>query len=325
MRNVLFRIFWLLCLFPFPVSTSLSHTPFKLHTVLKNYRGGQIDLKKIPSNEIITVWILSKFGGSHYLEKRIKLEMHKNSTIEMVKSLISKQFPGNPPTDLQNLFFGFDQVQNSQKLFEISNNKILPLQLDLISGTKSYQKVKSVREALEGYVSSQIHDIFLSQQALRLLSSAPHTLPSLTSDPSQKNQTALVNETEALVVLPQSIAFMEMFEKFNQSVFDSHGVAIQKALEDEQDPTPPVLEGLKDATTDGLGYETIDEYLEAQSSLRRFLTTEFSFNRQILRSLVLYSLVWIVSDTASPLPPALTPFLPRLTDYMKLRSRGLGG
>jgi hypothetical protein len=291
MRNLSLQILWLLCLFPFPISTSVAHNPLKLHTMLKNYRGGALDLKKneIPSDEIVTVWILSKFGNSDFLEKRIKLDIHKNSTIGMVKSLVSEHFPGrDPPSELQNLFFGLQRVENSQKLFEISEKKIIPLQLDLISSVKKdYQKIKNVVEALEAYVALQIHDIFLSQTALRLLSPPA----------SSSSSFSILNETDAegATALPQSIAFMELFRKLNQSLFESQGTAIHKAVEAERELTSFPTDDLRDATIDGLGYETIDEYLDSSSKLRRFLTTELSFNRQILRSLVLYSLVWIVS------------------------------
>jgi hypothetical protein len=290
MRNLSLQILWLLCLFPFPISTSVAHNPLKLHTMLKNYRGGALDLKKneIPSDEIVTVWILSKFGNSDFLEKRIKLDIHKNSTIGMVKSLVSEHFPGNPPTELQTLFFGLHRVENSQKLSEFSEKKIIPLQLDLISSVKKdYQKIKNVVEALEAYVALQIHDIFLSQTALRLLSPPA----------SSSSSFSILNETDAegATALPQSIAFMELFRKLNQSLFESQGTAIQKAVEAERELTSFSTDDLRDATIDGLGYETIDEYLDSSSKLRRFLTTELSFNRQILRSLVLYSLVWIVS------------------------------
>lgn len=280
MRNFYFLISWFSLLFYLPVTISIVQSPLRVSLFAGKFRGDTIQRPESSSsfnrNSIpeISVWILSKFG-SNYLDRKLKLQVSPNATIEMIKEMISTQFPGKPPKELLNLYFGIKKVNNSQQLHEISHLRVIPLQLDLISGTNSYQNIRNVQEAVEAAVALQVHQTFLDHQIQQLLLSENGFL--------RNNST------------PLNVLFIELFQTLNSSIYDTHRDDLEKARDAEREPPslPPMV-NFRGATTDSLGYSSIDEYLNSKTYLERKFFTSLSMNKQIFRSLVLYSLVWLV-------------------------------
>jgi hypothetical protein len=314
MKSALSAVLFLVLCGDAPRLTSsllLSRTSFtKFPLPFSLYRGGAVtDLNPSPSlssslsplsepnqNPLIIISIISNFG-SKYLNQRMQFQMKRNQTVRELKEALSAQYPGHPPASLQNLYFGLQKLENnSQKLSEISQQRqrqgqgqgrrelrVLPLRLDLISGTTNYQNVRSVGEAVEAFVALEVHRSALARQMAQLL--APSSAPE-----ADKKVGSRSDESTSHSSRDDSLVSLQMFHDLNQTLFETHQSAIERALEIEREPS------LREGTTvDNLGYQTIDGYLDSRTSLQRFLETEFVFTSRLVRSLALYSLVWIVS------------------------------
>lgn len=266
---------------------SCLHLIYSLKLVQQNYylnkiRGGSI------GESSRTLLITSNYPIK-YLNRRISMKVKNSLNISDIKKLISSKYPGNPPESLQSIFYGLKELENKQTVNDISNLTVIPLQLDLISGTNVYSQFRNVREAIEAYVAIQIHLSSLSERISSLLSSSSsdnqqnnNETATADSDDEKKNQKQKKDT-------PQQIKYLKLFNELNQTIFEKYSEMIEKALKEEQNSsiqTPSIPE-----TTTG----SVDEYLKQKSPTSLFLARQFNLNQPIMKSLLFYSLVWIVS------------------------------
>lgn len=141
-----------------------------------------------------------------------------------LKEVIQEKFPGHPPTGLQKLYLESKIMQNDEILGHLTNKILLPIQLDLMSGTMLYNKTSvSLSKAIDAYISLSVHEAYLSNKLTEVITS-PSSLPS-------KRSSSLRN------MVPDSIKYRLLYKKLNESFYEAHGSEIKAALEAEENPS----------------------------------------------------------------------------------------
>eukprot|EP01038_Epipyxis_sp_PR26KG_P009423 gene9423-12696_t len=184
-------------------------------------RGGSISAEPIMNNgnvESITVIVSSSLGSS-FLDKKKKLSILNNETVADLKQQILLKFPGSPPIQLQKLYYGSTLLNDSVLVTNLTTLSPIPLLLDMITGTSAYNRTMSVSQAIEAYVSSLVHQSFVSEK-IRVFST-----PNLGEESTNSTRRS-----------PDSQFYRSLFNSINNSIYEKYKDDILEALERERNP-----------------------------------------------------------------------------------------
>lgn len=225
---------------------------------LMSISGGET--KSFENAEPSSVQVLvSTSVGSTFLDKKKKFVLSGNATIQDLKEQIHQKFPGSPPPALQRLFFGVRQVENHEMIRNISAMPIVPILLDMITGTSVYGKTLSVSQTIEAYVSTIVQQTYICDNLRTCF------------DDDSLNSSAILNQ-------PETSYYREMFNKLNESIHEKYHEDIKLALEEESEP-----ETVSADTIAWRGKTT------TRSPLSKLLAKEFDLNLRGLRNFFYYS------------------------------------
>lgn len=222
--------------------------------------------------------------GSTFLDKIKRFSISRNASVLELKQSIRDKFPGNPPTQLQRIFYGFKLLSNhSQKVGELTPSPQIPILLDMLSGTSGYNKTMSITQALEAYVSAQVHQTYLSLATQKVFSSrdsiTESELKSTTTASTSEQATAENGQMETLVL-------REIFDIMNKSVYEQYAEEIAVALEKEKEPEM--------IAADTIAWRR-GSALSERSPLQSAWAKQFDTNKQVALALVYYSVILVVS------------------------------
>lgn len=233
--------------------------------------------------------VVSTSLGSLFLDKKKKLTLPSNSTIGQLKEQLQVKFPGSPPSSLQRLFFGNRLLANHEVLNNLTTLPVVPLLLDMITGTSAYNKTLSVTQGIDAYVSSVVQLAYLGDMLTNALTSANPALT--TSNPSESG----LNDDENNIITTQqvmkTIYYRQLYEIVNASIYDMYAEDIAMALEDEKNP-----ETFAEDTKAWRGKDK-----KAKSPLVIAMAKEFDLNIRGLKNFVYFSIVLVVSSELYPL------------------------
>ncbi len=223
----------------------------------------------------ITVIVATSFGSS-YLDKSKRLSISRNTTILELKQLLSTKFPGSPPVQLQKLFYGLQSLKNADKIGNVTSAPQIPILLDMISGTSSYNTVLSVSQAIEAYVSLIIHQTYLSSVSQKIFSSR-HIL-----SPDSLNNEENSNENNI-----DSVTYRELFDVINRTVYNQYGAEIADALEREKEPEV--------VSPDTASWRQTSQNEIDKNPLTEAFVKQFDTNKQVALGLAYYSVILVVN------------------------------
>lgn len=182
------------------------------HVLLKiaNTRGGNGETDGSVEDIIISV-----FAGSRFLDRQKKIRMPRSASVGMLKAELQRQFPGNPPVMLQELYYGVRMLKNEDLISNITSTSPKSLTLDLLSGTGSYNRsAMSVTDAIDCIVALEVH-------------SAANSLLYAEICGGRKRE----NET-----LSRTILCRDLYNRINNSFYKTYSKEISAALVAERDP-----------------------------------------------------------------------------------------
>lgn len=147
-------------------STKIIRSPARIRRSIIQLRGGLSDA------ETPTSVLVSTSFGSHFLDKKKRLTILKNSTVAELKSQIHQKFPGSPPTELQNLYFTSRYLTDDDEVVSnITALSPIPIFLDMMCGTGVYNRTMSITQAIDAYVATIVQQSFLGDKMREILSS----------------------------------------------------------------------------------------------------------------------------------------------------------
>lgn len=210
-----------LVVFPLTECRSFVSSPGRTMRIL----GGSTEIEnREEKKENVNILVTTSIGTS-FLDKKKKFLLPSDTTVQDLKQMIHQKFPGTPPTSLQKLYYQSQLLANdSQTLHEVMDttggvSDQMPILLDMIVGTASYQKNFTVSQALEAYASSVVQLAYIGDK-LRSLSF---------------HEDVIENESDKSSVM-DSLYYRELFEMVNQSLFERYSEDITDALEREKNP-----------------------------------------------------------------------------------------
>eukprot|EP01041_Mallomonas_annulata_P000486 gene486-912_t len=244
---------------------------------IMSLRGGSTETTSAPqdvieppshSGDSCTV-IVSTTIGSSFLDKKKKLVIPKNSTIEDLKVQINKKFPGTPPISMQRLIFGLRKVEDNELVGNLTTISPIPLLLDVISGTSAYNKTMTISQALEAYSSLTIHQAYLGDQLARLFN----------KNYNQNSNQDNINSSSSVII--ETVAYRDMLESINTTLYSTYIEDIQDALEEEKEPEV--------ATTDTAAWRS--PLNKPKRPLAAAFAKEFDLNMKGFFGFVYYSIL----------------------------------
>lgn len=258
-------------------------------------RGGQMmeevnGKEEINEKEKYVTCIVSSNIGSTFLDKKKKIILPYNATIKDIKQQIQHKFPGSPPFSLQKLFFGIQKLDDSKLIHNITSISPIPLLLDIISGTSSYNKTMTISQAIEAYISLTVHQIYLGEQINQFYQK------SLTNTSSNNDDTI------------STAFYRDIFTSVNSSIYEQYSEDISDALIEEQDPEVISL--------DTIAWRGKGQIKKQQSPLAIALAKEFDLNIKGVKGFIYYTFllgvfaaIGTTSKGSSRLLLLMVPFL----------------
>lgn len=242
-----------------------------------SYRGGSVSIEEHESqndqsariSDSLNV-IVSTNIGSSFLDKKKKLILSRNSTVKDIKNQLHLKFPGSPPVSIQNLFFGLRLLHDDDIIGNLTTNSNapVPLVLDVITGTSSYNKTLTVSQALEAYASLSVHQSYLGQQF------------KLMFEKQQQQHQETGNES---IYMSLSI-YQDILDSINASLYAKYSEDISEALDREREPE--VL------TADTAAWRQTNPSIAInRSPLAVILAKEFDLNTRVVRFFIYYSVL----------------------------------
>ena len=213
--------------------------------------------------------LVSTSVGSSFLDKKKKFLVPANATVGDLKELIHQKFPGFPPPCLQRLYFGVRKVSDSDVLRNLSPMPVIPILLDMITGTSVYSKTLSLSQTIEAYVSTIVQQAYISD-----------SMRGLFNDVSQ-NDSNSSNEFQ----IPETSYYRDMFVQINSSLYEKYADDIKLALEEESEP-----ETMSPDTVAWRGPT------KSKSPLAKLLAKEFDMNRRGLKNFIYFSALLAVGN-----------------------------
>lgn len=234
-------------------------------TFLFNCRGGSSVILQESESHVpdgFTV-IVSTNVGSSFLDKKKKIVVAKNTTIRDIKAQLQQKFPGSPPMAIQRLFYGLRKLEDHEILGNLTNSNVpLPLVLDVITGTSSYNKTLTVSQALEAYASLSVHQSYLGQQFRTIF---------------EQQQQHDGNQSETMSIS----LYQDILDSINSSIYNKYSEDIYDALDREMEPE--VL------TADTAAWRRPG--VSGKKPLAIVLAKEFDLNARVFRFFIYYSVL----------------------------------
>ena len=199
--------------------------------------------------------IVSTSLGSQFLNKRKKCTVASNATIASVKEKLAIVYPGTPPAELQRLYFGLKYLSDATPIANITNMRPIPLLMDNLSGTGSYQRNMSIAETLEAYAALLTQQIYVNEKLASFIA------------PSENNTRLL-----------ETPRYRQIFNCLNNTIFNGYEERIALALEKERNP-----ELISDEI---LAWRGSSKQL---SPLQSWLAHQFFYSRNTMKSLLTYT------------------------------------
>jgi len=112
--------------------------------------------------------IVSTNVGNPFLDKKKRLQLQRNATVAELKTALHNKFPGAPPVQLQHIYFGMNELSDTQLVGNITGISPVPLVLDMLTGTSAYNKTMSVRQAIDAYAALQAQQAYVGTQTRAL-------------------------------------------------------------------------------------------------------------------------------------------------------------
>lgn len=215
--------------------------------------------------------LVSTSIGSDFLDKKKKLILSRNSTVYDLKQQIKLKFPGSPPEELQRLFLGVRELADHEILQNITTMPLIPILLDMITGTSVYSKSLSVSQAIDAYISSIVQQAYLGDQLRAFVDTS-------------KNYNATGN-TSTNESIPETSYYREMYHQLNESIYSKYAEDIRLALEAEKEP--------ETISADTLAWRNSIRPREKRS-LVKALAKEFDLNLRGLKGFMYYSALLVV-------------------------------
>lgn len=231
--------------------------------------------------------MISTMYGSAFLDKKKKITCRWNDTIRDVKEQLSKKFAGSPAVALQHLYMGNRELRDDEIVANISTAALpmIPVQLDMMSGTSVYGKTMSIRQALEAYVATIVQHSYLSTE----LQTAYGTEPSVVDVSSSSNSSCSSSSSDKNRII-RTPYYQQLFYAVNRSIYEQYAEDIALALEEEREPE------VISAETAAWRNQTAATRV---SPLAAAIAKEFDLNWRGLRSFFYYSGVLAVSLSAN--------------------------
>jgi hypothetical protein len=98
----------------------------------------------------------------------------------------------------------------------------------MISGTGAYNRTFSVKQAIDAYISSLVHQAYLNEKLVSLMSYSNSNHSTL--------QTTYDNSNSTLDTSPDSIKYILLYQHLNSSFYETYLQYILVALEKEKSP-----------------------------------------------------------------------------------------
>lgn len=285
-------LFWLTAIAVSKISTQAKIppkatilTPFKTEACCNRVRklirinGGETASPTLyPAGAKNVTVIVSTSFGSQFLDKTKSISISPNATVIELKEIISQKFPGTPPVPFQRLFFQFRFLNNTEVIGNISSLPKYPILLDMITGTSAYNRTMSISQALDAYVSTIVHQTYLSLTMQKLLLSRQQLV---------HNPETLYNEDSSLDRALQSPNLREIYEAVNKTIYDQFGEDIAAALEVEKEPDI-------DSPDTRAWRQNYGDATQYKSPLETAWARQFGVNKQMMISLAYYSVMLLV-------------------------------
>ncbi len=241
----------------------------------------------LPEQQLTPVTILvSTSFGTPFLDKKKKLQAQRSLTVRDLKTQIEQKFPGLPPSGLQRLFYGSRLLSDNETIGEVmaeSQLPALPILLDMITGTASYNKTLSVTQSIDAYVSTVVHLTYLSDKVKMSLPShsIKHPADSRMNDNSG-HASSVIGPDAAM----ETLYYRQLYDLVNSTIYERYADDIAYALDAERNP-----EMITDETKSWRG-----ENKKNLSPLAIVLAKEFDLNLTGIKNFLYYSLALLVSD-----------------------------
>ena len=229
-------------------------------------RGGTMN----PSNpnDMVKVYISTRFG-SNFLDKSMTMSLQRAETVGELKNQISKRFAGKPPVGLQKLFHGGRLLHDEEKLGDISQLAVLPIQLDMMTGTSSYERPMHTVEMVEAYTAACAQQAYLSTSIAHLL--------------SPRGEAPVSDMAENV---PEHAKYSEMITALNSSIYDSFGDSIAAAVAADSDAEAPSPDTLRTSMRhNSEGFHSVEEWVNARprdAAIARLLDLNIASARKLL-------------------------------------------
>ena len=243
-----------------------------LRDILFKIKGGGSD-NIIPVPEVVgnTVRqynvLISTSIGSSFLDKKKKIQINSNSTVLDLKIAIQSKFPGSPPVESQQLFYGLRRLNDTDVMSEICTSSLTPILLDMIAGTSIYDKTMTVSEALEAYASCLTQQAYVGRKICQLF---------------EIENSSITNSNYF-----ETSIFREMFHTMNTTLFTTYMEDIRLALNEESNPE------LSSADTAAWRESGA---MAARSPLATAMAREFAINLRGIKRFSYYSILLFVSE-----------------------------
>ena len=222
--------------------------------------------QQVPEVSVTTDVLVMTSLGSAFLDKKKKLTMNKNCTVSELKQQLSSKFPGSPPVAIQRLFYSSRLLNDTEVIGNISSLSPMPIVLDMISGTSSYNRTLSIAQSIEAYVSTIVHQAYLGAKLQEVYKH---------DTDKSANYTGL-----------ESKYYTDMLKSLKANIYEQYKEDINEALETEREPDIDS----EDTKAWRSSSSSIEETV-ALSPLTQALVKEFDLNWRGVRHFTYYSLV----------------------------------
>ena len=114
--------------------------------------------------------------------------------------------------DMQRLFFGSRRLNETETVGNITTASPVPILLDMMTGTSTYNRTLSVAQALEAYAALATQQAFIGDQFRRVYA----------------KEVGIQTEESADSI--ESVVYREMFQSINESLYQKYALDIADAM-----------------------------------------------------------------------------------------------
>jgi hypothetical protein len=243
------------------------------------FHGGDISIPTgRSSNATVKVYVSTRIG-SKYLDKKMVLTLQRHENVLDLKNEISKKFSGKPPVELQTLYCGTRKLQDTDTISNISPLNIIPIQLDMMSGTSSYERPMHTGDMIEAYCAASAQQAYLANKMAEIVSGV-----------DQRD----TENNDPLTSIPDSVKYAKLLSSFNASIHASLAeriAAAKRADSDAEAPPGDAMRSIFSYNTEGMG--SVEEWI-AVKPRDAAIAKLFDLNAVQAKRLLFYSGVCVV-------------------------------